>query len=35
MAAALTLAAAATILIGIVPQRLWDAVAQAVASLFS
>jgi NADH-quinone oxidoreductase subunit N len=34
MAAALTLTAAATILIGIVPSRLWDAVAGAVNSLF-
>ncbi len=34
MAAALAIAAAATILIGIIPSRLWDAAASAVLSLF-
>ena len=35
MAAALTLTAAATILIGIIPSKLWDAVVNAFTALFS
>jgi NADH-quinone oxidoreductase subunit N len=35
MAAALALTAAATILIGIIPSRLWDAVVNAFTALFS
>jgi NADH-quinone oxidoreductase subunit N len=35
MAAALTITAVATLAIGIVPSRLWDAVVSAFAALFS
>ncbi len=35
MAAALTITAVATIAIGIVPSRLWDAVVKAFAALLS